>query len=373
MKDKDKYLYERNGRWYFQKIVNGKNVKRNLKTDNITEARHRRDLLIAKLTINGKDEFVKYVPTFEVVMREWLEAKSHTLREETYTKWSNWCEHYLTKASFFKKPVDKILDVEIEDFLTMFRDTCKAESIIYYLRLIGNIFNFGCRRKYLSVSPTKTAEKPKIERSGLPDPFTQDEKQLIIQSISEHYRPFIIMKFDTGMRTSEACAIRWKNVDFVRGTILIEDRLLSGVLGPTKNKYSNREIRMLKSVKDALIEQRKISLGKSEYVFLNKKGTPINTSSFTNEVWTPLLQDLKMRHRPVRNTRHTFISLALMSGVSPMAVARICGQSSPEMIYRHYAGWIQNEDDYNRMEKAFTTTLPQQKDNDLTLQEKEVI
>lgn len=57
-----------------------------------------------------------------------------------------------------------------------------------------------------------------------PDPFTEDERDKILAYFKErikHYYPFVLTQFLTGMRPSEALALRWSDIDLKRREIYI--------------------------------------------------------------------------------------------------------------------------------------------------------
>jgi integrase len=72
----------------------------------------------------------------------------------------------------------------------------------------------------------------------------------------------------------------------------------------------------------------------------------ITNSSF----WTATLKRLGIRHRRPYNTRHTYASLALMSGANAAYMAKQMGHST-EMFFKVYADWINGADDDREMEK----------------------
>ena len=57
-----------------------------------------------------------------------------------------------------------------------------------------------------------------------------------------------------------------------------------------------------------------------------------------------------IRYRPAYNTRHTYATIMLMSGLNVAFVASQLGHSLPMMMKR-YARWINNEKDLIEMSK----------------------
>jgi hypothetical protein len=72
-----------------------------------------------------------------------------------------------------------------------------------------------------------------------PDPFTGEERDIILaQFKTKHpfYYPFVFTQFWTGMRPSEAIALRWSDVDLKIGTISITKSRYMETDSPTKTQ-----------------------------------------------------------------------------------------------------------------------------------------
>ncbi len=52
---------------------------------------------------------------------------------------------------------------------------------------------------------------------------------------------------------------------------------------------------------------------------------------------------LGLRYREPYQMRHTYATMAIMAGASPMYVARQMG-NSPRIVFKHYARWIESAD-----------------------------
>ena len=81
-----------------------------------------------------------------------------------------------------------------------------------------------------------------------PDPFTEEERDKIIQHFREKnrfYYPFVYTLFRTGMRPSEALALRWEDIDLKHGFISISKSRYMNAKNSPKTAASEREIRLL--------------------------------------------------------------------------------------------------------------------------------
>jgi integrase len=101
-----------------------------------------------------------------------------------------------------------------------------------------------------------------------------EEVNLFLGHVHPEYRNFFTVAFFTGMRFGEMSAFKWRNVDFAHGVIKVRETRVGDEEMPPKTSRSVRDINMLPPVVEALREQRKSTMGRSEYVFLNQHGRP---------------------------------------------------------------------------------------------------
>lgn len=190
-------------------------------------------------------------------------------------------------------------------------------------------------------SPWKNI-KPLSEPKSNVSPFTLDEVMLIINNVRADYKPYYIVRFFTGMRTGEIDGLPWKNIDFERRQIIVDQAVVNGVIGETKTSGSNRIIQMNQLVYDALIGQQSLTKRQSEFVFCTKAGTPLNHRNVTRRVWYPLLRYLELDKRNPYQSRHTAATLWLAAGESPEWIAAQMGHSNTKMLFTVYSRYVPN-------------------------------
>ena len=187
--------------------------------------------------------------------------------------------------------------------------------------------------------PYKNIKNLKQARPDV-NPFTLSEVWLILKHVRADYRPYYTIRFFTGMRTSEIDGLKWDCINFDRREISIRGALVNGEMGPTKTLGSQRDIAMSQLVYDALQEQKTRTFGKSEFVFCNSQGNPMEYRNVNRRVWKPTLALLGLKHRRAYQTRHTAATLWLAAGENPEWIARQMGHSSTEMLFRVYSRYV---------------------------------
>lgn len=184
--------------------------------------------------------------------------------------------------------------------------------------------------------------KPLKNKRSDVQPFSLAEVQLILAKVREDYRPYFTTRFFTGMRTGEVHGLKWKYIDFERRLILVRESIVLGEEDELKTEDSQRDIQMTQLVYEALQLQAKSTRNKSEYVFCNNAGKPLDNKNFNNRVWRPLLRHLGLAHRRPYQMRHTTATLWLASGEVPEWIARQLGHTTTEMLFRTYSRFVPN-------------------------------
>jgi integrase len=181
----------------------------------------------------------------------------------------------------------------------------------------------------------------KVPRTEV-DPFSLDEVRQFLAKVRADFRDYYIVRFFTGMRTSEIDGLKWSNVDFERRQILIRETVVMGEEDTTKTDCSRRFIEMSKPVYEALLSQHKVTGAMEGFVFCTRTGEPMNYSNVTNRVWYPTLALLGLKKRRPYQTMHTTATLWLASGENPEWIARQMGHSTTKMLFTIYSRYVPN-------------------------------
>jgi integrase len=132
------------------------------------------------------------------------------------------------------------------------------------------------------------------------------------------------------------------NVDFVHRKIAVREGRVGKVEGLPKTEQGIRDIDMLEPVYDLLRHHRGETLLRSDYVFLNQGGRPIDLTTLRRRIWYPGLKRAGVRRRALYQTRHTCATLMLASGENPEWIAKQLGHTSTQMLFQRYAKFIPN-------------------------------
>lgn len=214
------------------------------------------------------------------------------------------------------------------------------DSINKVMQLLKAILDEASERLEFT-SPTRGIKSLKKEKTEV-EPLSLEEVKLFLRFIRQDYRNYFIIRFFTGMRTSEVHGLRWHNIDFKRRQILVREAWVMNELQTTKTDGSNRTIDMAGPVFDALTEQKQATGEKSQFVFCNRAGKPLCNHNVSTRVWHQTLEQLGLSKRRLYQTRHTAATLWLAAGENPEWIARQMGHSTTEMLFRVYSRFVPN-------------------------------
>lgn len=316
-------------------------------------------LNLEKVKARLEPEPTQYIPLFKDFSNEWLEEMRGQWRSTNFTRVTSYLNLYLL-PQFGEQRVDQISKSQILKFRTELVLNKKKLSpsyinhIINPLRMImqeaGDRYNF--------VSSCKDVRSLKVPKSDV-NPFSLEEVNLILKSVRQDYKNYILCRFFTGMRSAEINALRWKNVDFERRLILVREAIAKGEIIDTKTNGSFRDIQMSSIVFEALVKQKEVSQQLSEFVFCLSNGNPMNENNFRKRVWYPILNYLELERRTPYTTRHTAATLWLASGESPEFIARQLGHTTTEMLFKVYSRFVPNltRNDGSAMERLIQSRV----------------
>jgi integrase len=109
----------------------------------------------------------------------------------------------------------------------------------------------------------------------------------------------------------------------------------------TKTAGSHRDIQMSSVVYEALKAQQQMAL-KSDFVFCNSAGKPLDRGNVRDRIWKPALKAIGLPYRRPYETRHTAATLWLAAGESPEWIAQQMGHSTTKMLFQIYSRYVPN-------------------------------
>ncbi|HET6770674.1 MAG TPA: tyrosine-type recombinase/integrase [Actinomycetota bacterium] len=168
-----------------------------------------------------------------------------------------------------------------------------------------------------------------------------DEVHALLEATPAYWRPLVAVLATSGLRISEACGLRRRDLDLSAETAAVIQTVVEVngnlVLTTPKSKASRRTVQLLPSAV-ALLKQHPIPVNPDGLLFTHPgKSDPIARTWFNRRVLKPAAERAGLYPVPsVHDLRHTAGAIASKAGMHPMAVKEMMGHSSIKVTFDVY-------------------------------------
>lgn len=272
-------------------------------------------------------------------------------------KWASTHERYhdILKRHVFptlgKRPIDEIKRFEIRNLILKKNKAGLSRSMICIIRdVISGTMGYAVEDEIITGNPVSgILKRLKLERNKRITvvPLSEQEVNLFLDTCYKHFREyseFFLCAFRTGMHLGELLALKWGDVDWNQKFIRVERSYKRGQVDKTKSGNVRRvdmSEQLVDALKKLLTKRKKEALqaGLSEpvpYIF-HRNRKPME-QNFIRRIYKRILVKAGIREMRLHDTRHTYASLLLSKGASPVYVKEQLGHSSIKItvdIYGH--------------------------------------
>jgi integrase len=154
--------------------------------------------------------------------------------------------------------------------------------------------------------------------------------------VPQEWRLFVEFLAHTGLRFSEAIALRWGDVDFKQQRLHVR-RLYHGIDAP-KSRHGRRDIPLAPRMLATLEHRRHTSnhQGESDPVFATRTGTPLDYARVYNRVLKPAARRAGVPWAAFHTLRHTCATMLFRNGLNAKQVQIWLGHHSPAFTLAVY-------------------------------------
>lgn len=287
--------------------------------------------------------------TVEKYLDTWLEAKRPHLKSSTYDGYRKTVLNHLTPGLGIHVLAD-LRRTHIKEWCA--KQGTTAKTIRNRLSVLRAALDDAVQDDLIESNPLfgwQWKTKEAIDEDDDIDPFTAEEQSAILDKAAGQERNLFKLALWTGMRTSELIGLQWGDIDWLRGEIDVRRSLTRAAIvaksagEAPKTKAGRRKIKILAPALDALKSQKEFTYLAGEHVFHNPRtNTRWSGDQTIREAWKRIVRLAKVRYRYPYQTRHTYASMMLTAGESPMWVATQMGHRDWTMIARRYGKWIKD-------------------------------
>jgi len=223
-------------------------------------------------------------------------------------------------------------------------------TVAKHHRLLSQALKYAVRQGYLGVNVCGLVDapgwKPKPMRT-----LTEWEVQIFLEAASDsRYYPVYYTAISTGLRQSELCGLRWRDLDLGLLSLSVNQILYKrrGIceVKPPKTQYSRRRVSLTPKLalflKDYQAERETLywqlagkPLPLDSFVF-GLPGKPCDPSMLSHD-FAIIAKKAGLEGVRFHDLRHTFASLMLMRGAPAKVISEALGHASVAFTLQTYA------------------------------------
>lgn len=230
------------------------------------------------------------------------------------------------------------LGVEAQQiFVNRLSGTVSRKMLLNVLGTLSSMLKTAQNWGYISegisfnklVLPEKAITRPSIF-------FTSDQVRAILAEAKGWHRVMLAIAAMTGLRIGEILALRASDFDLDRRLLTVHRSVWRGKLGTPKTSSSHAVL----PLPDALagIVREHIATLKSEWLFLNTRGSFLTSENVVRQVLVPILNKLGLPRCGFHAFRHTHATLLLYNGATPQEAQAQLRHADPRItigVYSH--------------------------------------
>jgi len=185
--------------------------------------------------------------------------------------------------------------------------------------LMHALFNHAMRWEFFSHNPI-TLVRQSAKRERIPDVLTVEEIGKLLSKLSDTWRTAVFVAVTTGLRVSELLALKWADVHFASGEIILSRGIVRQQIGTMKTEASRKPVPLDAGLAAVLAGWRGICPYNqdTDYIFgspdMDGKQPYWPTSAMADHVRPAALQAGITKRLGWHTLRHTFGTLVKSQG-----------------------------------------------------------
>lgn len=289
----------------------------------------------------------------ETFLPKWLHTVyKHEVAPTTFERAESTVKNHLLPA-FAKCKVSSIKTYDVQQFLSSKSNQGLSPATVKVIRnTLNKAFQTAIDWELIKKNPVERTKSPSIVKKEK-ETWTPEETKKFLNVCDElRWKVAFSLALHTGMRRGEILALKWKNINFEKHTVKIEESLAytkeQGLMFKApKTANSNREVVIPVSIvsllKELQHEQKKMKLRMGpafqpfNLVICTVDGKPVHPRNFARS-FDELIRKAGVKKIPLHGLRHTNATILMKQGINPKIVSERLGHANVGItldIYSH--------------------------------------
>ena len=288
---------------------------------------------------------------FEDFGLTWLDRIRHTRKASTLADY---------EGMFMREFLPAFKGLDLEDVtrervkslaFTCLRKGHSAKTVQNLIRALSSLFSHAVEDGLLTVNPALKPGKflPAINKERAINPYSREEVATLLEVCKEGFPrlfPLLLCGVRSGLRQGELIALQWGDIDFRGRFIEVRRNCARGKLTTPKSGKSRRvdmSLELTQTLRNLHVERELETMQQAWeemplWVFCNEQGQPWHHNHLRKGLFYKAVKASGLRQIRFHDLRHTFASLLLQQGESPVYVKEQMGHSSIQVtvdLYGH--------------------------------------
>jgi len=330
------FVRKRGSKFYiYLKYAGQKQVARVTGARNVTEARH----ILTNYLIKDVDYLQRGNARLEEYATRWIERRKIDLKPSTYDRYKLSLNKHIIPY-FQGMKVNSIYAGDVLDFRNQLAKKkgpsgrpLSPKTVNNVLLILSSLFSDALDDCMTQDNPVKIRKHRLHYDYPEADHFTVEEMKRFLEHVSATYYPFFLLLWNTGLRVSEAVALKWTDIDWGNDVINITRSIYRNKEGRVevrpKSRAGKRFVLLTPQLSDVLGTYRSEKKIQSldDYVF-DRNGEPLNTDGIVRSEFRRTLRRAGLRTTLTPHSiRHGFVTVCRRN-FAEWIVKRITGHYS---------------------------------------------
>jgi integrase len=268
---------------------------------------------------------------------EWMDERRNTVSARTWRVQESMIRNRV-KPNIGDNRLCKLAGKDVRQmYRRLIKEGLSPSTVGRVHAILKQAMRNAVREKRIRTNPLDDVKAPKQSHK---DKYvlTPDEVRRLLAAVrGDRFEGVYVLGATCRLRICEVLALRFEDIDWDRGTIMIERTLHNGECTAPKTHRSRRTLTLPQRALEALVRHSEVN-GTSGYLFATSSGKPVDVSNFYKWSWRPALRraDLPETLTP-HQLRHGTASLLLNQDVPVPMVSRYLGHANPGITMKIYA------------------------------------
>jgi integrase len=266
----------------------------------------------------------------------WLEtAAKPGLRECSYNDYV-WLMKCYVRPALGARQLARITPLDIQGLYGEMQGRgLSSRTVRYTHSVLRGALEQAVRWRLLTMNPASSVDLPRKEKKEMNAMNQEQASRFLAASASDSLHALFTLLLTTGLRPSEALALKWADLDLTTGKLSVRRTVTRRQGGgwyfeEPKTPKSRRQMDIPQSLVSLLLEHRAEQYPTGlELVFPNANGEPLTEHNVARRNFKRILKAAGLPDVfRLYDLRHTCATLLLLAGVHPKVVSERLGHSS---------------------------------------------